>query len=372
MSNFEIIYQLALTAKNSQELKKNISSKIPLAIPYEPWKNYDFINVNGINFFQTPAFRLAFEGHLKAVELLIEIGAEPVEAIYGLIRAARYKEALQFQEKYNFQLVRNLPSHQKQEDREKQLKLLGAVLNQDVPVLKEMVQDSSYHSHIVNTRYNALGEVLQNFTLLHVAVRYKVSVENITLLLRVGANLSDCDVNNRTPYELAEVYKHKEISELLANTYYQELARLSNLKFLLPLQIATKIENILGQIDLLKAKGEPLEHLTPVLKNTYAFLYNQMSLESYQEFAQTLQGKSSLEWQILGGIMMCLGGVVLGLGFISGGSILVIGALAIAGVSLMGTGISFFSKKSTTGLSIAIDDLYEDSNTSLSRQAIPT
>jgi hypothetical protein len=158
--------------------------------------------------------------------------------------------------------------------------------------------------------------------------------------------------------ETQEQTHFHEVSYLLAK---KELARLLEHE---PLNSSKKkcTQRIIDQIEQLKKSDKLLSaEATSLLDDTVALLNNSMTPEAYQEIARTVQGRSSLAMQILGGLMITLGALV-SAAFVAVAAVVGFkpSADGIAAATVLVAGIGLFSGGVRSGLSKSMNELADE------------
>jgi hypothetical protein len=140
--------------------------------------------------------------------------------------------------------------------------------------------------------------------------------------------------------------------ELENVAYTTALDNLENLKKQPhPNSLDTPLNNLLSHIKNLKEKDKGCTtELTHALEATYRLMTGDLNSEAYNTHANTVQGKPSTEFKVLGGLMLALSIAVVSLGLIFFPALAV---TTVAGLSIASaaTSVGFFAKGMQSGLS---------------------
>ena len=157
-----------------------------------------------------------------------------------------------------------------------------------------------------------------------------------------------------------ESNNEEDIEQDEEHHYENALIKLSELKTKkLHEDLERPLDELIAHIKKLKKDGkEPTSELIEALTKTHLRLTDKLSSERYKEYANTVQGKSSVGLKILGGLM-----VALGIAAIVAGAALLPAAAGIAigftGLLLGAGGIGLFAINRQKGLAKAIYNINE-------------
>lgn len=189
---------------------------------------------------------------------------------------------------------------------------------------------------------------------------------NIITFYTTLSNILD-DYTQTTNYkEPIEKKKNEQLQKSYKDAWenLNETTRLLVGKLSANSPLIRKLDELMSRVERLhKHNEEPIDDLIKILTSTNSVLTQEIDIKEYNDIAQTMQGKPSKAFKVLGGLMAAIGVLAIGLGLVLSASGVAaapgLGLIAAGGVSV-GAGYAFFAKSGRSGVNKRMKDVADN------------